>query len=390
MRIGIFGGSFDPVHCEHIRLAESAVKTLALDKLIVMPVASPPHKKGKELAPDRHRLELCKIAFARVPNAEVSDYEITKGGTSYTYLTCRHFREIYKEAELFWLVGTDMLRDFPTWKNPEDILSNATLAVCARDEKEGWAQKELTGFTRRFGKEFVLIGYNGAPVSSTQVRVLAGAGMRLTPLVTEETEAYIRENKLYAIENAEKALALEKPARVAHSLRVAFVAAKRAVSLGVSERKAILASLFHDCAKNLEDGSPLLKGFVPPAEWGEIPREVTHQFAGAYLAEHAFGVTDGEVLDAIRFHTSGKAGMSALGKLIFLADMIEPNRSYEGVEKLRELFEKKNPALPKEAGLDECLEEALRQTVAFLEGKGEWVYPLTKEAYEYYKNLRNE
>lgn len=386
MRIGIFGGSFDPVHSEHIRLAESAVKTLALDKLIVMPVASPPHKKGKTLAPDKDRLELCRIAFASVACAEVSDYEIGQGGTSYTYLTCRHFRSLYADAEIFWLVGTDMLRDFPSWKNPEDILSNATLAVCAREEKDGWEQSEQESFFRRFGKKFAVIDYNGEAVSSTKIRILAGAGMRLTPFVTAETEAYIQENGLYAIENAPRALALETPARVAHSLRVAYTASKRAISLGVSEKKAITASLFHDCAKYVDLDSPLLGGFEPPTAWGEIPREVLHQFAGAYLVEHAFGVTDEEVLDAIRFHTSGKPNMTALGKLVFLADMIEPNRNYDGVEILRALFDKKNPAIPKESGLDECLKEALKQTIAFLKGKGERIYPLTEEAYEFMKN----
>jgi hypothetical protein len=113
-------------------------------------------------------------------------------------------------------------------------VSDVTIAVCGRNDEEGWWENEQRLFEEKFGKSFVRVDYNGEDISSTKIRVLAGAGMRLTPLVTEETEAYIRENKLYAIENAEKALSLEKPARLAHSLRVAVVAAKRAVSLGVS------------------------------------------------------------------------------------------------------------------------------------------------------------
>ncbi|MBQ8322698.1 MAG: nicotinate (nicotinamide) nucleotide adenylyltransferase [Clostridia bacterium] len=383
MRIGIFGGSFDPVHMEHIRLAESAVKTLALDKLFVMPAFAPPHKKGKILSPDHDRLQMCRWAFAGREKIEVSDYEIKKEGTSYTYLTCRYFREKYPNAELFWLVGTDMLRNFPTWKNPESILNDVTLAVCARNEKVGWAEAEEEKFYERFGKKFEVIGYNGADVSSTKLRVMAGAGIDLTPYTDEKTAAYIKEKKLYEIPNAKEALSLEKQSRAAHSLRVAFLAAERAGALGIPERQAIAAALFHDCGKNVPIGSPLLKGFRKRKEWGDIPPPVLHQFTGAYLARKAFGVTDEKILDAIRYHTSGKKKMTALGKLVFLADMVEEERAYEGVEVLRELFHEKRKGA---RGLDKCLSEALKQTVEFLQKKEAEIYPLTVEACRYYEN----
>ena len=376
MKIAVFGGSFDPVHTEHIRLAQAAIKELGLDKLFVMPAHAPPHKPGKELSSDEDRLALCRLAFAEIPQVVVSDYEIVKGGTSYTYLTCRYFKEQYPSAEIFWIVGTDMLRDFPTWRNPEDILSNVTLAVCGRAETDGWWQEEQRAFVARFGKEFRPFNYNGAAVSSTKIRVLAGAGMRLTPFVSERVEEYIQRKGLYKIANADKALALQAPQRQAHSLRVAEFAASSAVKLKISESKAIAAALFHDCAKNLAKNSEYLDGFTPPMAWGDIPAEVYHQFAGAFVAEKSFGVTDGEVLDAIRYHTSARPNMSQLEKLIFLADMLEEARSYDCVDELRSLFFN--------VGLDECLTEALRQTLLFLQRKGGEIYPLTKMAYEFY------
>lgn len=378
MKIAVFGGSFDPVHTEHIRLAEAAITELGLDKLFVMPAHTPPHKKGKTLSPDEDRLAMCRLAFERMEKVVISDYEIAKGGTSYTYLTCRYFRELYPHAddEIFWIVGTDMLRDFPTWKNPEDILQNVTLAVCGRaEEGNEWVEEEQQKFLRRFGVPFRRFSYNGAAVSSTKLRVLAGAGMRLTPLTDEKVEAYILENGLYSIPNASAALALEKEERRAHSLRVAELAAAKAVKLGIPERKAIAAALFHDCAKNIPDGHELLQGLAMPQEWGNVPKEVAHQFTGAYVAERAFGVTDVEILDAIRYHTSARPQMGTLEKLIFLADMLEPQRRYDVVDELRALFEK---------DLDECLTEALRQTLIFLERKGGEIYSLTEKAYEYY------
>ena len=380
MRIAIFGGSFDPVHKEHIRLAQAAIEELGLDKLFVMPACAPPHKPGKTLALDQDRLRMCELAFAELPKVEICDYEIAQGGTSYTYLTCRYFREKYKQAEIFWLVGTDMLRDFPTWKNPESILSDVMLAVCGRNEDSAWWEQEGKEFFARFGKKFARIQYNGGPVSSTKIRVLAGAGMSTSEYVHPLVAKYIQEKGLYRVEGADKALALENPKRREHSLRVAELAAAKAVELRLSERKAIQAALFHDCAKNLPEKSPYLQGFVLPTEWGTVPSEVIHQFAGAFVAEKHFGITDEEVLCAVRYHTSARPQMCELEKVIFLADMLESGRSYEGVDELRVLF--------RERSIDECLTEALRQTLLFLEKKGGAVYPLTREAYEYYADKK--
>lgn len=378
MKIAVFGGSFDPVHVEHIRLAEAAIEELGLDKLFVMPAHTPPHKKGKTLSADADRLELCRLAFEDIEKVEVSDYEIAQGGTSYTYLTCRHFKAEYPDAEIFWIVGTDMLRDFPTWRNPEDILQNVTLAVCGRaEEDDAWVAEEQSKFFDKFGVNFRRFSYNGAAVSSTKIRVLAGAGMSLTPYVTPKTAAYIEEKGLYAIPHAKEALSLEKEERMRHSLRVAELAATRAVKLGIPEKKAIAAALFHDCAKNLPQDSEYLQGFVPPTEWGAIPKEVFHQFAGAYVAEYAFGVTDTEILDAIRYHTSARANMCELEKLIFLADMLEPQRRYKGVDELRTLFYQGKD-------LDKCLTAALKETLLFLKEKGGEIYSLTERAYAYY------
>ena len=377
MKIGIFGGSFDPVHIEHIRVAQAAIHTLGLDRLLIMPAFAPPHKAGRVLADNKARLETCRLAFAGMAKVEICDFETKQGGVSYTYLTCRHFKETYKGAELFWLVGTDMLRDFPTWKNPEIILSCATLAVCARNEKTDWVETEQKHFFERFGKNFVCVNYNGADVSSTKIRVLAAAGEDFSSLVSTTVFEYIRKNGLYEIPRAKDALALEKPSRKAHSLRVALVAAKRAAELKLDEKKAIAAALFHDCAKNLPLEHPLLQGFTPPDDWGEVPQSVLHQFSGAYVAERAFGVTDKEILDAVRYHTSGKPQMTELGKLIFLADMVEDERCYDGVEKIRAAFYTKS--------LNEALVLALKETVAFLQKKGADVYPLTLSALEYYE-----
>ena len=378
MRIGIFGGSFDPVHKEHVRFVGAAIDCLRLDRVFVMPAHTPPHKPYRVLSSDADRLEMCRLAFSVLPEVEVSDYEISQGGTSYTYLTCRHFRELFPDAEIFFLVGTDMLRDFPTWRQPQSIVNDVTIAVCGRNDEDGWWEQEQQIFKEKFGKPFARVDYNGEDVSSTKIRVLAGAGMRLTDFLDEKTAAYIEQNGLYKIENADVALSLEKPERRAHSIRVANLAAARALRLKISDRQAIAAALFHDCAKNLTENSPYLEGFIPPNEWGNIPKTVWHQFAGAYVAEKHLDVQDEDVLNAIRYHTSARPNMSELEKLIFLADMLEEERNYKGVDILRELFWR-------EDGLDACLERALYETLLFLQEKQADIYSLTQNAYNFYK-----
>ncbi len=385
MKVGIFGGSFDPVHKEHIHLAQAAVKELGLDKLLIMPAYAPPHKPYKVLMEDSHRLQMCRLAFADVPNAEVCDFEIAQKGTSYTYLTCQHFKQQYPTAQLFWLVGTDMLRDFPTWRYPEKILSTVTLAVCARNEQSEWVEREQQSFFKRFGQQFTVLSYQGEDVSSTKIRVLAAAQESVAHLVGEAVQAYIQNNGLYLVENVKQALALEKPQRKAHSLRVAEVAAKKAGELRMNEKQAIAAALFHDCGKNVETDSALLQGFTLPAQFGEVPAQVVHQFTGAYLAQTQFGVTDEDILNAVRYHTSGRPNMSALEKLIFLADMVEEERNYDVVESIRSAFWSAQG--DKQTALDACLLLALEQTAVFLRRIGQAVYPLTLNALQYYQQL---
>lgn len=387
-KIGIFGGSFDPVHKEHVALCRAATESLGLDKLFIVPAKTPPHKTYKTLSSDADRLQMCRLAFADIPRCEVSDYELSCERTSYTYLTCRYFRERYANAQLFWLVGTDMLRDFPTWKNTESILSDVTLAVCARAEQANWLEHEQADFFRRFHKNFAVIDYNGADVSATKIRVLAGAGMDISAYTPPSVTAYIREKGLYSVPNANEALSALSVSRREHTLRVAQAAAERGASLHIPERKAITAALFHDCAKETDLRDSRLRGFSLQAECGDVPKSVLHQFTGAYLAEKTFGVVDRDVLDAVRYHTSGRANMSLLEKLIFLADMVEDGRDFDGVDRLRILFWQNNADLPAEERLDECLRATLTHTVNYLQAKGQEIYPLTLQAKEYYEKER--
>lgn len=370
MRIAIFGGSFDPVHKEHENFIRAAIGELSLDRVFVMPSFRAPHKSEGACAEGADRLRMCELAFGAFGKVTVSDSEVSRSETSYTYLTCRRFAEQFPKDERYFLLGADMLEDFFTWKNPRDILSHVTLAACGREEAISPALKER--FRAEFGCGYAPVHFVGERVSSTAIRVSLAFGKTPQEL-NESVLRYIRERGLYRHPAIEPALSLEKPERREHSFRVAQMACARARSAGVPSEKALLASALHDCGKYVPPESPLLKGFSPP---DDVPASVLHQYTGAYLAEHEFGVTDEEVLDAVRYHTSGKEDMTALGKLIFLADLLEEKRNFNGIEKLRALFWR---------NLDECLLESLKNQTAYLKNSGKPVYPLTGRAYEWIK-----
>ena len=376
MRVGLFGGSFDPVHREHVRLVEAAIDALALDEIVVIPSFVAPHKRNGAFVSAQNRLEMAKIAFQGIKKAKISDYEISRGDTSFTYLTAEHFAKVYTGAELYWIVGADMLEDFFRWKLPERILSCVTLAACGRGE----LSCDLHGrFRGRFQKDFVSVPFCGADVSSTRIRVALAFGKETEDL-PDGVRQYIDERGLYTHPAIAPALALEREERREHSYRVALLAAQVAPRYGISQKKAILASALHDCGKYVPLSSPMLRGFSLP---DGVPTPVVHQYTGAYLAEHEFGVTDGEVLDAIRFHTSGREDMTPLGKLIFLADMLEEGRDFPEVERLRAALKR---------DLDECLLLCFEHQNAYLEAnesKGGEIYSLTKRAYNWIKSKKS-
>ncbi len=369
MKIGIFGGTFNPVHVEHVNLAKQAVKELGLDKLIVMPTFMPPHKTTEPLSAE-HRIKMLEIAFKGVESVEISDFEVQKGGKSYTYQTIEHFKATY-DAQLYFLVGADMLKDFKNWRYPERILDCCTLAAFGRQASDYDYAELQEYFYATFGKHFIKLSYTGGLVSSTKARIYASFGLSLKGIVPEAVEKYITNNGLYAgnvyARFVQKALTQK---RLIHTANVCALALSKAKELGLNEQKVLTTATLHDCAKYISPES--VQGFVLPKG---VPSPVVHAFLGAHIAQQELGICDQEIIDAIRYHTSGKAQMSTLGKLIFVADMLEEGRDYQGVDKLRALFS---------GDIEVCFRECLREELVHLLNKKQPIYKETLMAYDYY------
>ena len=377
MKIAIFGGSFNPVHSEHINIVKAALSSLYLDRVIIMPSCETPNKSGRLSASSQNRLNMCRLAFKGVDAAEVSDYELTQGGISYSYLTCRAIKQKYPHDDLYFIVGADMLENFQQWKNPGEILKCVKLAVCARENEESLL-KVIQCFEKAFGQIPVMFNYVGKNVSSTKIRTLCALGESIEGYTDEKVATYIKDNNLYVLPQLLKVKSYLTPERWAHTVRVAIMSAENCQRLKIPEHKAITAAALHDCAKYLKPDSPALAGFTCPEG---VPEPVVHQYAGAYVAEHTFGITDKEILEAIRYHTSGKQNMQPLTKLLYLCDMLEDGREFEGVQKLREIFSH---------SIDDALYFSFEHQVVYLKNAGKPIYPLTLHAYEYVKENKNE
>lgn len=375
MKIALFGGSFNPVHREHVNIVKAAIKAYGFDKVIVMPTHVTPRKHNRLVDPAA-RLEMCRLAFGGIERVEVSDYEIANSGVSYSYLTCREFKNRYSADERYFILGADMLENFPKWKNPLEILECVNLLVCAREEEQS-LENALKSFKSIFGFEPCTFGYVGAKVSSTRIRALASLGEYVGEYTDKKAADYIYDNKIYLLGDLYKVKEYLTEERWRHTLRVAVMAAENCARLNIAETSALTAAALHDCAKYLEAGCAELNGFTCPEN---VPPAVVHQFAGEYLARRVFGIQDTEILNAIKYHASGRENMSPLGKLIFLCDMLEEKRDFDGVETLREIFAR---------DIDECLFAALQSQINHLKTSGKEIYPLTERAYEYLRGKNN-
>ncbi len=333
MKIGVFGGTFNPPHNGHVRLAKAAADELKLDKLLVIPSCIPPHKIAAKLADGQERLEMCRLAFSCDPRFEVSPMELERGSRSYTVETLRELKALYPDSELYFIVGSDMLESFDKWYLWQEILSLSVL--CAASREEGYSP-DLS----RFGKlaeRIKIITLDPLEVSSTQIRNSAD---EVSPeLLDPKVAAYIREHGLYDDGlNRYRELLRGKlnPRRLFHSECVSECAGVLAERYGASVEKARLAGLLHDVMKNAPANEQLaLMPDITPLEL--LNTKVWHQISGeAFLRQNGI-VTDEEILGAVRWHTTGKAGMTLLEKIIYVADFISADRDYKDVEVVRRL-----------------------------------------------------
>ena len=194
--VGLFGGTFNPVHNGHIHLAKEAFSTLKLEKLIFIPANIPPHKKTYDLCSNSDRLQMCMLAVEGIKDFEVSDFDMMQGGKSYTYYTVEYFSGLYQNDELYLLVGSDMFMIFDSWFRFEDILKKVSLAVVSREYDDMDMLERKAHELQKYGK-IRIIDAEAYPLSSTDIRSIIKENKNYSCYLPEKVVQYIRFNNLY-------------------------------------------------------------------------------------------------------------------------------------------------------------------------------------------------
>lgn len=393
--IGIYGGSFNPPHKGHILAAVQCKRALGLDRVLVIPAAVPPHKQLSDGSPDAAtRLAMTELAVSGLDGFEVSDMELRRAGPSYTADTLRELTARYPGDTLYLMMGTDMFLSFAEWRAPEQIAQMAKLVCFARSAVDAALREQLEAqaerLRREFGADVTLTLGEFLEVSSTAARRLLFFGLA-DEVLQPQVLAYIQEKRLYGLGRAYRdlpfdelkavSLSLHKASRRAHACGTSETAAALARRYGADEALAARAGILHDLTKALTGAEQIefcrRKAIASSEEERESPG-ILHGRTAAWCAREIFGECE-DVCDAIEFHTTGKADMTLLEKIVYIADYIEPTRELPEVAALREATWR---------DLDEGVLMGLMQTLRHLQQTGRTVCSASREALAYLERER--
>ncbi len=379
----LYGGTFNPIHRGHLDICVRARQAVDARRVLLMPAAQPPHKSAGWLAPDQDRLAMCALAAREYDLIQVDDWEIRRGGRSYTVDTLGHLAAVFPEEELWLLIGTDMFLTFTQWHRWEEIGKMASLLVASREEGD---RERLLDQQQRLAERGVrsrLLQNPPMPMSSTQIREELrrdGTTGKVCPQVLD----YIREKELYLHPPEEldylrryiRPLMTEY--RYRHSLGVEKQAVKMARRFGADQRKAALAGILHDVCKDMPKGALLQNilesGIINGIDFKASP-QLIHSYAGALYLQSHMDIHDTEVIEAVRYHTTARAGMNLLETVVYLADLTSEDREYPDVGEMRRLCD---------TDLRKAMIHALTHTVKELTRKQKPICPDTLGACKEY------
>lgn len=363
--IGIFGGAFDPPHREHVRIAREIAREHHLDRVIFVPSGVSPHKSLE--TPFAVRVRMLRAAIKGEPFA-VDEIEGGWREPAYSYRILPLLKEKY--GDIAFLIGGDSLLAFDSWRRPQEVAKVCPLIVVPRAEESIEELREKAAEVRAaYGADVRLSErVRGEAVSSSCIRARVSLGMPV-PEVSDDVLAVIRECGIYGEyrDMAERVRRYLPEKRWRHTCGVVLAGLRINERVRLDKHKVIVSCLLHDCMKyeaRVNEGVPA----------DVVGTKILHAFNGAEEARLAFGITDGEILDAIRFHTTGRAGMTPLDKLVYTADMVEEEtRDFEGVAELRAAAYR---------DLDEGFRLCFLACYDQLKESGKPIYHLTIECYD--------
>ena len=358
MKTIIFGGSFDPIHNGHIKLAKKALEVINADRVIFM-VAKNPRWKSKR-TDDEHRYNMLQIALKDYPSFIVSRLELDSNvEVNYTYDTILKYPKEENE-ELYFLIGYDQLEQLHKWYKIEE-LSKLVKFICISRPEYKLNEENVNKYN------VLLVQENISSMSSTKLRELIDVD------APKEVLNYIVDNELYYIPKI-KGYISEK--RYNHTISVANLAYHIALNNNLDASKAYIASLLHDIGKYVDDKTQeeIAKKY-DEANYKLIPKVLYHQYTGVEIARNDFNIEDEEILDAIKYHATGKPNMSKIGKIVYTSDKIDPSRGYNSLDMINECLK------DIDSGFNYVLSENIKY---FKIKKLEYKNPLTNACIKYY------
>ncbi len=387
MKIGIYGGTFDPPHLGHMDSARAAIKALGLDRLLFLPAHEPPHKTMSDCSasPEDRLAMVSLMADGLGAGVEVCELEYKREGKSYTVDTLQALREMSPEDEFWLLMGSDMFLSLQSWRQADVILSLAEVAAFARTETDRERlERQKKVLEKQYGARVCLVELPAIrEVSSTELRKGEGWDQLYPPVL-----GYILRKGLYGSQAdlthltdpqlRACSLSMIKAKRIPHILGTEVTAVALARRWGAEEELARRAAILHDCTKywTMEEHLACCKRYGVELDELELRSEkLLHSKTGACMAKEVYGQPQA-VCEAIFYHTTGKAHMTLLEKILYMADYIEPNRKFDGVEELRRLAE---------TDLDAALLLGCEMSIAEMEERGYQVHRNTLAARDWLK-----
>lgn len=390
-KIGLMGGTFNPIHNGHVNIARQALTQGLVDRVLFMPSGNPPHKHT-EIADKLDRLAMAELAVEGERGMTVCREEIERTGVIYTVDTLRALREQFPEDELFFMIGADTVFQLSAWRDIETVITLCAFLVMPRPGEDVDAVIEkIREWTTRGAKLTLMAGAQN-DISSTEIRRMLAENKAINALVPSGVNEYIHHFGLYGTNdlvneanmNRDKMIyRLKKDldnARFTHTLGVEQTSREMALIFGEDVEKAALAGLLHDCAKCMPLSQMLKLAKKEPVD--AVMRDskaLMHALAGMCMARDVYGVSDPDVLGAIRWHTTGHGNMTKLEKIVYLADVVEPNRKpWAGLETLRAACRR---------DLDEAMHLALRQSLVHVQTQDKPLHPDTLAALRMYEDV---
>ena len=390
-KVGILGGTFNPIHNGHMSIAKAALSECKLDEVWFIPNGCPPHKKIDDSITAISRYNMVSASIVGEEFFYINDIELSSTDYNYTHMTLHELHKAFPNNEYYFILGEDSLKSFSTWKKPELICKYASIIVAIRSDDSDSIISLINEYSNKYKCQFTLLRLDYIDISSSSLRErITDKNSDIKKDIPDGASKYIYQHMLYenndfsgfsTYEDIKADLSVTlKPARFEHTMGVMFTAINLGMRYDIPLEMCRYAGLLHDCAKSYTNEELISfcedKGIEISDSEYKAPH-LLHCKVGAYIAENKYNVNDKRILSAILNHTTGAPNMNLLEQIIFVADYIEPRRY-----KANRLNEIRAMAY---YDIDIATAMILQDTINYLKDIDAYIDERTIKTYEYYK-----